>query len=100
MATVSFFHVGYVTSIAPSATLHWWWNNAPAERVYTFSVDAMVPLSPPPVPGASARIQVTPVEYRENYGGGQSFEKEVHFWIKNTGSITANFAVHMVQVQE
>ena len=50
-------------------------------------------------PGAVARLQVSSVEYRENYNG-QAFEKEVHFWIKNTGSTTANFAVHMVQVRE
>ena len=40
------------------------------------------------------------VEYRENYKGGSSLEKEVHFWIKNTGTSTANFAVHMAEVQE
>jgi hypothetical protein len=100
MASVSFFHVGYITSISPGVTLHWWWNNAPSERVWTFSVDAMVPLSPPPIPGASARMQVTSVEYRENYKGGSSLEKEVHFWMKNTGTSTANFAVHMASVQE
>jgi hypothetical protein len=100
MASIAFYHVGYITSIAPNVTQHWWWNNAAAQRVWSFSVDAMVPLSPPPIPGATAKIQITEVEYREIYSGGQSFEKEVHFWIKNTGSISANFAVHMAVVQE
>jgi hypothetical protein len=97
---MSFIHVGYVTSIAPGATIHWHWNNAPKEVVWTFSADAMVPLGVPPVPGATARIQVSPVEYREIYHGGSSFEKEVHYWIKNTGTIKADFALHMVQVWE
>jgi hypothetical protein len=100
MATVSFFHVGYISSLAPGATTHWWWNNAPAQRVYAFSVDAMVPVNIPPQIGATAKFQITTVEYREIFNGGQSFEKEVHFWIKNTGTITADFAVHMTEVQE
>jgi hypothetical protein len=99
MATVSFYHVGNITSIAPGATHHLWWNNAPAERVWAFSVDAMVPLTIPPSPGASARLQITSVEYRENYNGS-SFEKEIHFWVKNTGAIQANYAVHMSVVRE
>ena len=99
MPTVYFFHVGYVTSISPGATHHVWWNNAPAQRVYAFSVDAMVSLTIPPQPGATAMVQITSVEYREIYNGS-SFEKEVHVWIKNTGSITANYALHMTQVKE
>jgi hypothetical protein len=100
MANIAFVHVGYITSIAPGVNLHWWWNNAPAEVVWTFSADAMVPLDIPPTLGATVRLQVSPVEYRETYKGGSSFEKEVHFWIKNTGAISGNFAVHMAQVWE
>jgi hypothetical protein len=100
MATVSFFHVGNVTSIPAGSTHHWVWNNAPAQRVWAFSVDAMVPINIPPQVGATAMLQVTSVEYREIYNGGSSFEKEVHFWIKNTGSISANYAIHMTEVSQ
>jgi hypothetical protein len=100
MASISFIHVGYINSISPGVTHHMWWNNAPAERVWALSVDAMVPLNIPPSPGASARVQITNVEYRENYNGGSSFEKEIHFWIKNTGTIKANYAIHMAVVSE
>ncbi len=100
MATVLLIHVGYITSLAPGATTHWHWNNAPAQKVWAISVDAMVPINIPPAVGSSAMLQVTAIEYRENYSGGNNFEKEIHFWIKNTGTITANFAVHMSMVSE
>lgn len=100
MATVSLIHVGNITSISPGTTHHWWWNNAPTQRVWGVSVDAMVPLNIPPQLGATAQLQVTSVEYRQIYNGGSSLENEVHFWIKNTGSITANYAVHLSSVQE
>ena len=96
MATVSFTHIGYITSISPGATLHWWWNNAPSERVWAFSVDAMVPA--PFIP-STAKVEISRVEYREVYDGA-TFEKEIHFWIKNTGSVTASFAVHMASIRE
>jgi len=60
----------------------------------------MVPINIPPAVGSSAMLQVTAIEYREDYKGGNNFEKEIHFWIKNTGTITANFAVHMSMVSE
>jgi hypothetical protein len=100
MATVSLIHVGNISSLAPGAITHWWWNNAPAEKVWAISVDAMVPINIPPAVGATAKLEVTAVEYREIYKGGSSFEKEIHFWIKNTGAITANFAVHMSMVSQ
>ena len=96
MATVAFSHVGYITSIGPGATLHWWWNNAPSERVWTVSADAIVPF--PFIP-STAKVEITRVEYRETYDGSK-FEKEIHFWIKNTGSVTANFAVHISSIRE
>ena len=99
MASVSFIHVGNITSITPGSTHHWTWNNAPAQRVWAISVDSMVPLNIPPSPGATAKLQVTSVEYREIYDG-RGFEKEIHFWVKNTGSINANYAVHMAMIQQ
>ena len=102
MAQVTFQHVGFTTTIAPGVTHHWTWNNAPAERVWSFSVDASIPLDIPPQVGASAQVEVTRVEYRQNYSGGGSagFEREIQFWVKNVGLITANYAVHMATIRE
>ena len=100
MASVSLIHVGNITSIAPGVTHHLHWNNAPAQRVWAVSVDAMVSLSIPPQIGTTTQLQVTAVEYREIFNGGSSFEKEIHFWIKNTGTVSANYAVHMSMVAE
>ena len=99
MASVSFFHVGSTTSIAPGVTLHWWWNNAPTQRVFAFSVDTIMSLTIPPQPGSAATIEITRVEYWDKYNS-PSFEKEVHFWIKNTGTIAASFNVHMAQISD
>jgi hypothetical protein len=95
MATVSFVHIGNITSLPAGVTTHWSWNNAAAQKARAISVDAIVPTNIPPQVGETASFQVTAVEYREIYHGGTTFEKEIHFWIKNTGTITANFAVHM-----
>lgn len=100
MATVSFAHIGNVTSIQPAATHHFSWNNAPAERVWAFSVDAMIPLQIPPAAGATARVEITRVEYREVYNGPGDLEKEIHLWIKNTGTIDAKYAIHMATIRQ
>jgi hypothetical protein len=99
MASVSFQHIGYTTGIAPGATHHWTWNNAADMRVWTFSVDASVSLKIPPAPGATARCEVTKVEYRQVYNGS-SFEREIHFWVKNVGTVDADYAIHMATVRE
>jgi len=101
MAAVSFQHIGYVTGIAPGLTHHWWWNNAADERVWSLSVDASIPLMTA-FPGAVAKVEITRVEYRENYHGGGSsgFEREIHWWIKNTGTTQANYAIHMATIRE
>ena len=86
MSSVSFFHVGYITSISPGVTLHWWWNNATVRTRLDVQRGHHGPAEPTAIPGTSARLQVTSVEYRESYKGGSSLEKEVHFWMKNTGT--------------
>ncbi|MET0450514.1 MAG: hypothetical protein ABW137_01635 [Mycobacterium sp.] len=101
MAAVSFDHIGYITSITPGTTHHVWWNSAAAQRVWAFSVDAMIAKKiPPPAPGASARVEITHVEYREVFHGPNNLEKEIHWWIKNTGTIDANYAIHMATIAE
>lgn len=69
----------YSGSVAPGATQYWHWNNASATAAYT------VGLSPT---GASTtspcRFEVIRSWDVQQYGG----EREFHFIIKNTGSIT------------
>ncbi len=98
MATVTFQHLATVTSISPGVTHHWWWNNAPDERVWSFSVDSRIPLKFA-FPNSSARVEVTRVEYRQNYEGGK-FEREIHFWVKNTGKGEAHYLIHMATIRE
>ena len=100
MATVSFDHIGYITAISPGATHHVSWNNAAAQRVWAFSVDTMLSLTIPPASGTSARLEITHVEYREVYNGPANLEKEIHWWIKNTGTIDASYAIHMATIRD
>ncbi|MFG0329204.1 MAG: hypothetical protein ACF8PN_04825 [Phycisphaerales bacterium] len=98
MATTSFHHLGDIFSIMPGVTHHWKWNNAATERVWTFSVDAYVPLMLA-FPGAETRLEVLKTEYRQNYDGDR-FEHEIHFWVKNVGTMRADYYIHMAVVRE
>jgi hypothetical protein len=98
MPSIIFTHVGETKGIFPGETLHWWWNHAPSQKVWAFSVDPVMKLWSA-YPGASAKIEVMKVEYQHNYDG-KSFEREIHFWFKNTGQTEADFNVHMIQVEE
>ena len=93
MPTITFHHLGYITEIDAGATHQLHWNNAAAQRVWCFSVDAHVL---PPFPGP-AKVEVTRVEYRQTSFDG---EREIHFWIKNTGSFRASYAIHMATIRE
>jgi hypothetical protein len=99
MASVSFSHVGFIKSISPGVTQHYWWNNAADQRVWAFSVDAIVPSSVV-IPGSTACVEITRVEYREIHNGGGDREKEIHYWIKNTGTVKADYALHMATIKE
>lgn len=98
MADILFVEVGFVHSIAPGDIHHWVWHNAPMLRVWAFSVDAFLVPLPLPAPGDSARIQIPTVEYRETFNG--RFEHQVHFWVKNTGTVDADYFIRMTEVRE
>jgi hypothetical protein len=100
MASVTFAHIGFITAIEPGDTHHVSWNNAVAQRVWAFSVDAMLSLKIPPAVGASARVEITRVEHREINNGSGDLEKEIHWWIKNTGTTDASYAIHMATIRE
>ena len=48
----------------------------------------------------AARLEITHVEYREVYNGPGNLEKEIHWWIKNTGTIDASYAIHMATIRD
>jgi hypothetical protein len=100
MASIVFRHLGFTTSIAAGDTHHWWWNNAPSEQVWSISADAVLTPKAILLGGATtAQIEITKVEYRHNYDG-KTFEREIHFWIRNNGKGEADFNIHMVQIGE
>jgi hypothetical protein len=69
----------YSGSVAPGATQHWYWNNSSLTSAFT------VGLSPTGASTASpCKFEVTRAWDVQQYGG----EREFHFYIKNTGSIT------------
>jgi hypothetical protein len=74
----------YSGAIAAGGTQHWVWNNAPATAVYQAGT------SPLGASTASAcNIEVTRTWDVQHYGG----EREFHFELKNTGSITCGATV-------
>ena len=93
MASVAFVHVGSLYSLSAGWTYHWAWLNAPAERVWAFSVD---PYFAPA--GQQARFEVVRVEYR--YDFLSPLRREVHFWVKNTGTWWANYYIHMAVIKQ
>ena len=60
----------------------------------------MLSLTIPPAVGTSARLEITHVEYREVYNGPANLEKEIHWWIKNTGTVDASYAIHMATIRD
>jgi hypothetical protein len=100
MPQVGFHHLGQ-GKISAGDTLHFWWNNAGRQKVWAFSVDAEVQLIFA-FSGAVAKLEITKVEYRQNFNGpsASDTEQEIHFWLKNTGTVHANYYLHMSTVQE
>ena len=80
----------------PGQTHHWWWNNSPGQRVWMFSVDPL-PISNNIQATLSYRIEVTKVEYRRNHAAN-IFEREIHVWVKNTGTEVSDYQIYMATV--
>ena len=100
MPQLGFHHLGQ-GKISPGDTMHFWWNNAGRQKVWGLSVDAEVQLMFA-FPGAVARLEITKVDYRQNFNGPgwDDTEQEVHFWLKNSGTVHANYYLHMSTVQD
>lgn len=74
----------YSGSVAPGATQHWYWNNSSLTAAY------QVGLSPVGASTSSAcQFEVIRTLDVQKYGG----EREFHFYIKNTGSITCGATI-------
>ncbi|MFE9747184.1 hypothetical protein ACFYOT_19960 [Saccharothrix saharensis] len=72
-----------LSQVPPGATVGGKWNNAVAE-VYTLQVWPVV------APGVNASAEVTKISYVVH---GNPSERELHFWVKNTGATQVDIAV-------
>ena len=72
-----------------------------ARRSGASSADAEVPLIFA-LPARRPRSRSRGVEYRQNFNGPGSddTEQEIHLWLKNTGTVHANYYIHMSVIQE
>jgi len=71
------------TNVAPNATVHGWWNNANAE-VYRLNAWPNV------APGVTASAEITDIS---SVVHGSPSERELHFYVKNTGTTTIDIDV-------
>jgi CubicO group peptidase (beta-lactamase class C family) len=71
------------TAVAPKATVHSWWNNANAE-VYRLNAWPKV------APGVAASAEITKTM---SVVHGSPSERELHFYVKNTGTTTIDIDV-------
>lgn len=71
------------TKVAPNATVHGWWNNANAE-VYRLNAWPKV------APGVDASAEI---ERTYSLAHGNPSEREVHFFVRNTGATTIDIDV-------
>ena len=70
-------------NVAAGATAHGWWNNAKAE-MYRLSAWPKV------APGILASAEITQIR---SIVHGNPSERELHFWVKNTGTTTIDIDV-------
>jgi hypothetical protein len=72
-----------LTDVAPGATVGRKWNNANAE-VYSLQAWPVVPA------GVSASAEITKTSFVVH---GNPSERELHYWVKNTGTSTVDIDV-------
>ena len=83
MATSGGQKLSTLTQVAAGATVQKVWNNANAE-VYSAHAWPIVP------PGVDGSAEVTKTRFVVH---GNPSERELHFWVKNTGTTTIDIAV-------
>ena len=83
MSSSGILRMTTLTQVQPNQVVHRWWNNANAE---TYILNAW----PVTAPDGVAAVQIVKQEFRRIAGTG---ERELHFWVKNTGTITTDIEV-------
>lgn len=83
MATSGGQKLGTLSQVAPGATVGRKWNNANAE-VYSLNAWPVVPS------GTGASAEITQIRFVVH---GNPSERELHYWVKNTGSAAVDIAV-------
>lgn len=83
MATSGGLKLGTLSQVAPGATVKRKWNNANAE---VYSLHAWPVVSA----GVDASAEITRISFVVH---GNPSERELHYWVKNTGQKQADIAV-------
>ncbi len=83
MATSGGQKLTTLTGLAPGATVHRHWNNATAE-VYSLQAWPVV------AAGVAASAEITKMSFQVH---GNPSERELHYWVKNTGSTAADVEI-------
>ena len=84
------FHPFTVAWLNPNTNYHTRWNNAPYNRVYSFSASPVAHQN-----GAVTKLEVTHVWQEHNYDTG---ETEVHVNVKNIGNFGGYCYIFMSQI--
>ncbi len=79
LSTLGLVSTWYSNSIAPGVTKHWYWNNAPLNVAYEVGLSPIGAST-----SAACQLEVVRKWDVQQYGG----EREFHFYVKNTGSIS------------
>jgi len=77
------FKIRTFTNVQPGATADSWWNNANSE-VYRLNAWPKV------APGVTASAEITKIS---SVVRGSPSERELHYWVKNTGTTQVDIAV-------
>jgi hypothetical protein len=94
MAAVGVVKVG--SGVLPAGgTHHWTWNNAPAEKVWWFSVDVRPTKWTPLFAPVTLKIEVSPIEYRLVFQAIDDQERELHCRLRNTGTSEAVYDLRL-----
>jgi hypothetical protein len=83
MATSGGLKFGTLTQVAPGATEHYHWNNA-NKNVYSLHAWPVVPA------GVDASAEITRISFVVH---GNPSERELHYWVKNTGTAQVDIDV-------
>jgi|SoiMethySBSTD1v2_1073268.scaffolds.fasta_scaffold306060_1 hypothetical protein len=101
MAEVTFTHIASGLFLQPGESHHWWWNNAPDERVWGFSVNPYAVWDG--TKWGIAKAEITRVYELHHYTPGTSVsdphEREIHVILKNSGDSALNYDLHMSSIR-